>query len=89
MCASRSGFWLRPFTRFASFFTTPESTLKYESRPANGSATVLNTNADTGCLSAISRCVSRSFDLPATGPRAVGGGKNWLMKFSTRSVPTL
>ena len=50
----------RRSTRLASFFTMPETTLKYVTRPANGSAMVLKTNAEAG---------SESFDLRARLPR--------------------
>ena len=43
MCESRSATPVRAFDSFASFFSTPEMTLKYVTRPAKASATVLKT----------------------------------------------
>src|SRR5262245_26404842 len=89
MCESRSAVLLRAFTRFASFFTTPEITLKYVTRPENGSATVLNTNADTGSESFTVRSFSELFSVPFHGPRSAGFGKFSRMKFKARSVAVL
>ena len=43
----------------ASFFSTPEKTLKYEMRPAKGSETVLKTYKETGSLSDSCRLAAR------------------------------
>ena len=76
MCDRRSPPPRAEFTRLASFFITPDMTLKYDTRPANGSATVLNTNRRTRARSrrpcAASRCRS---PIAVTVPRSVGAGK--------------
>ena len=81
MCERRSAAPVRALIRLASFRSTPEITLKYETRPANGSATVLKTNAETGPESFTARSASAPLSVPFQAPRSAGLGK-----FSTHEV---
>src|SRR5580658_6448150 len=89
MCDKRSPAEERALTRLASFLTTPETTLKYDTRPEKGSATVLKTKAETGRESFTGRSASLPLSVPFHGPRSAGLGKFSSMKFRIKSLATL
>ena len=61
--------------RLASFFKTPEITLKYETRPAKGSARVLKTKSETGSESFTLRSTSAPWKVAVPGAALGGGGE--------------
>src|ERR1700680_4525338 len=78
ICASFSCPPRLKFCTVASFFSTPENTLKYEILPANASETVLNTYNDTGSASVSCRLgaspLPEEDGSPWNHSRADGGG---------------
>ncbi len=76
------------FTTSPFVLRTPESTLMYDILPTNGSATVLNTSAESGAsASSATSTMLPSLSSAAFGFRSVGAGRRREISFISISIP--
>ena len=84
---SRSGASLVLLTTVESALTTPETTRNIVIRPANGSAIVFHTNADSGPFSSAMRATAApALSIPANG-RSAGDGRQATIASSSCGTP--